>query len=119
MLIAIFTICGAINIGAQTTKDSLYVVAEQLPNACHFLPAPPDSSSAAFLDDVAQWQWSKTMASTERGARASLESRLELDALASIMAQVLELDTISAQQTPAIPYREDNLPTNNLLFCLV
>ncbi|MBO4820128.1 MAG: phosphatase PAP2 family protein [Prevotella sp.] len=102
MLIAIFTICGAINIGAQTTKDSLYVVAEQLPNACLFLPAPPDSSSAAFLDDVAQWQWSKTMASTERGARASLESRLELDALASIMAQVLELDTISAQQTPAI-----------------
>ena len=42
------------------------------------------------------------MASTARGARASQESRLGIDALASIMAQVLELDTISAQQTPAI-----------------
>ena len=102
MLTAILTLCGAMNIGAQTSNDSLYVVTELLPNACHFLPAPPDSSSAAFLDDVAQWQWSKTMASTARGARASQESRLGIDALASIMAQVLELDTISAQQTPAI-----------------
>ena len=102
MLTAIFTICGAINIGAQTFKDTIYVVAEQLPDACHFLPAPPDSSNAAFLDDVAQWQWGKSMAKTERGARASLESRIGPDAMASIMAQVLGLDTISAQQTPAI-----------------
>lgn len=102
MLTAILTLCGATHTGAQTSNDSLYVVAEQLPNACHFLPAPPDSSSAAFLDDVAQWQWSKTMAATERGARASLESRHDLEALSSIMAQVLELDTISHQQTPAI-----------------
>ncbi len=102
MLTAILTLCGAMNTGAQTSSDSIYVVAELLPNAVHFLPAPPDSSSAAFLDDVAQWQWSKSMALTERGARASVESRQGLEALASIMAQVLEIDTISAEETPAL-----------------
>ncbi len=102
MLTAILTICGAMNIGAQTSNDTIYVVEDLLPNAVHFLPAPPDSSSAAFLDDLAQWQWSKTMASTDRGARASLESRIGPAAMASVMAQVLELDTINAEQTPAI-----------------
>ena len=102
MLTAILTLCGATNTGAQTSSDSIYLVAELLPDALHFLPAPPDSSSAAFLDDVAQWQWSKSMTQTERGARASVESRKGLEALASIMAQVLEIDTISAEETPAL-----------------
>ena len=102
IITTILTICGVINVGAQTSNDTIYVVTELLPNAVHFLPAPPDSSSAAFLDDIAQWQWAKTMASTERGARASLESRLGTDAMASVMAQVLELDTINAEKTPAI-----------------
>ena len=102
MLAAILTLSGAMNTGAQTSSDSLYVVPSLLPNACYFLPAPPDSASARFLDDIAQWQWSKTMVSTERGARASCESRLDADAIASVMAQVLELDTISTEQTPAI-----------------
>ena len=100
---AILSLCGAMNAGAQTTDDNnLYVVAEQLPDAGYFLPAPPDSSSARFLDDIAQWQWGKTMISTERGARASRESRLDADAIASVMAQALELDTINDEQTPAI-----------------
>ena len=102
MLTTILTLCGAMNIGAQTSNDTIYVAPNLLPNAVYFLPAPPDSSNAAFLDDIAQWQWSKMMASTERGARASHESRLGPNAMASVMAQVLELDTISAEQTPAI-----------------
>ena len=102
MLTTILVLCSAMNIGAQTSNDTIYVVSELLPNAGYFLPVPPDSSSAAFLDDIAQWQWGKTMALTERGARASLESHFGPGAMASVMAQVLELDTISAEQTPAI-----------------
>ena len=102
LLTAILTLCGATNTGAQTINDSLYVVVEQMPDARYFLPAPPDSASARFLDDIAQWQWGKTVASTERGARASLESYISPDAMASVMAQALELDTICDEQTPAI-----------------
>ena len=102
MLAAIITLCGATNTSAQTIDDTLYVVPKQMPDAGFFLPVPPDSASARFLDDIAQWQWGKTVASTKRGARASLESRLGPDAMASVMAQVLELDTICEEQTPAI-----------------
>lgn len=99
-LTVILTLCS--NAVAQTSKDTFYVEPQLMPDAVKFLPAPPDSSSAAFLDDIAQWQWGKTVAPTERGARASLESNYEPDCIASIMAQVLELDTISEEQTPAI-----------------
>ena len=102
MLAAILTLCGVINVSAQTSNDTLYVGMEQLPDPGYFLPAPPDSSSAEFLDDIAQWQWGKTVASTVRGARASRESNLNLDTMASILSQVLALDTINAEQTPAI-----------------
>ncbi|MBR4728867.1 MAG: phosphatase PAP2 family protein [Prevotella sp.] len=104
MLAAILTLSGAMNAGAQPTDNgnNNYVVIEQLPDAGYFLPAPPDSSSAKFLDDIAQWQWGKTMASTERGARASRESLLDAYAIASVMAQVLQLDAIDDEQTPAI-----------------
>ena len=102
MLTAILTLCGAINVSAQTSSDTLYVGFDQLPDAGYFLPAPPDSSSAEFLDDIAQWQWGKTIAPTARGARASRESQISLGSLASILSQALELDTISAEQTPAI-----------------
>lgn len=99
MLAAILTLSGTMNAWGN---DSLYVVAKLLPDAGYFLPAPPDSVSARFLDDIAQWQWAKTVAKTERGARASRESHHSPFTLASIMAQVLQLDTISAEQTPAI-----------------
>ena len=99
---AILAFCGTITVGAQTGSDSIYVVPELLPDAGYFLPAPPDSSSAAFLDDIAQWQWGKTVANTQRGARASSESYAWPESMRSIMAQVLQLDTISNETTPAL-----------------
>ena len=102
LLTSILTLCSAMIAGAQETEVPHYVAIEQLPDARYFLPAPPDSSSVAFLDDIAQWQWGRTMVSTERGERASLESKFGLDVMASVMAQALELDTISEEQTPAI-----------------
>ena len=42
------------------------------------------------------------MAKTKRGVRASHESQIGLAAMAPMMAQALELDTIGNEQTPAI-----------------
>ncbi len=99
---AILVFCGTMNVGAQTGSDSIYVDAGQLPDAGYFLPVPPDSSSAAFLDDIAQWQWGKTVANTKRGERASSESYAWPESMRSIMAQVLQLDTISNEKTPTL-----------------
>ena len=86
---------------AQTKQDSIYLPPSMFPQAIHFLPAPPDSASYAFLDDIAQWQWAKTVPA-ERLARASRESLNSPDNMRMVMAQTLGLDTISAVQTPAL-----------------
>ena len=49
-----------------------------------------------------QWQWGKSVRSTERGAQASRESYKFAPSMFSVMAQVLGLDTITFEQMPAI-----------------
>ena len=87
---------------AQDAEDIVYVAPEDLPDALYYLPAPPDTASYVFIDDMAQWQWGKTMRETKRGAQASRESLWLPDIMRTVMAEVLELDTISDEQTPAL-----------------
>ena len=98
---AVATLLTTASAQAQTLQDSLYLLPDMFPQAIHFLPAPPDSASYAFLDDVAQWQWAKTVP-TERLARASRESLNAPETMRTVMAQCLDLDTIGAEQTPAL-----------------
>ena len=86
----------------DVVSDSIYVPLPMMPKPTVFLPALPDSVSAEFTDDMLQWQWGKSVRATERGAQASRESFNLSSSMASVMAQVLELDTISAEQTPAL-----------------
>ena len=97
----IAAIMARVPIQAQTRADSVYLPPFMLPDATYYLPAPPDSSSYAFLDDIAQWQWSKTVP-TKRLERASRESLSMPESMRTVMAQVLELDTIGVEQTPAL-----------------
>ena len=87
---------------AQESEDIVYVAPEDLPNATYFLPVPPDTTSYIFIDDMAHWQWGKTIRSTERGAQANRESLWLPDIMRTVMAEVLEIDTISDEQTPAL-----------------
>ena len=70
---AVATLMATLSVQAQTKADSIYLPPFMLPDATYYLPAPPDSASYAFLDDIAQWQWAKTV-DEERAARASRES---------------------------------------------
>ena len=72
-----------------------------LPKGSVFLPAPPDSVSPEFVDDMLQWQWGKSVRATERGAQAYRESYKFAPSMFNVMAQVLELDSITFEQTPA------------------
>lgn len=87
---------------AQAAEELVYVAPEELPDATYFLPVPPDTTSYIFIDDMAQWQWGKTMRSTERGTQANRESQWQPDIMRTVMAEVLEIDTISDEQTPAL-----------------
>lgn len=80
---------------------NLYVERENQPDGGIFLPAPPDTSSVAYIDDFMQWQWGKSMRSTERGERASLESASSTTETARIYSEALGFQ-ISRTETPAI-----------------
>ena len=117
MLADILFLCGSQNLVAQTATDSVYVFLEDQPDAGYFLPAPPDSVSTEFIDDLIQWEWGKKQRSTQRGEQASRESLWMSDIMRTVMAEVLELDTISDEATPALSrlltkaYNTSNLST--------
>lgn len=87
---------------AQLAGDSIYFHGADLPDAARFLPAPPDTSEARYLDDLVQWQWGKTQRPTPRGERASRETLWKLTVVQQEMAPILGLDTISREATPAL-----------------
>lgn len=87
---------------AQLSSDTVYVPIDQLPNAGYYLPAPPDTASMDYIDDILQWQWGKSQRPLARGRQANIESMWLPRTMESVIAQVLELDTISAEATPAM-----------------
>ena len=99
---AILTICGSLSVQAQTAEDSVYVFEADQPYGAHFIPAPPDSVSIDFMDDMLQWEWGKAQRLTPRGEKASRESQHGSNIIRKIMAEVLQIDTISDEKTPAL-----------------
>lgn len=79
----------------------VYVSAEQLPNAVHYLPAPPDTMSAQFSSDFQHWLWGKSQRGTARGTQASNESQYGLNRLALIMGPVIGV-SMSSARTPKL-----------------
>ena len=103
LLTAVLTLLGAQDAVAQhIVSDSIYTPPTLLPKGSVFLPAPPDSVSPEFVDDMLQWQWGKSVRATERGAQAYRESYKFAPSMFNVMAQVLELDSITFEQTPAL-----------------
>ena len=74
----------------------------QMPNAVHFLPAPPDTASAAFQYDKAQYRWGKEQRKdSTRLAIAVNDAIWSIDNICKIYSGVLGFE-ISEQNAPAI-----------------
>ena len=85
----------------RNSTQNIYIQREDQPNAAVFLPAPPDTSSVAYLDDFVQWQWGKSVRTTDRGERASQESASSTTEMARIFSEAIGIK-ISRTETPAI-----------------
>ncbi len=73
-----------------------------MPNAVHFLPAPPAESSDAFRYDQSQYQWGKQQRNdSTRLAIAVGDAVWSIDNICRIYSGVIGI-TISADATPAI-----------------
>jgi len=99
---ALLALLGSVSALAQTAEDTVYVYRADQPVAKNFLPLPPDTLSTDFIDDMLQCQWGRAQRYTPRGRQASRESLWHPDAMRSVMAQVLQIDTISDEATPAL-----------------
>ena len=95
--LTISTICAS----AQTDTSVVYTFIENMPDAGIYLPAPPDTASLEYADDVIQWQWGKTVRNTPRGAMANRDGKWGHEIMAEIYSGVLGF-TISEDSTPAI-----------------
>ena len=69
MLTAIMIVSNTQTLLGQTAEDTVYVFKSDQPDAGYFLPAPPDTASMDFTDDLLQWQWGKTQRNTLRGGK--------------------------------------------------
>lgn len=75
---------------------------QQMPNAVHFLPPPPDTGSAAFRYDVAQYQWGKAQRNdTARLEIARRDADWSVETICREFSGPVGL-TLSKEATPAI-----------------
>lgn len=73
-----------------------------MPNAVYYLPAPPDTGSAAFQYDKAQYRWGlEQRKDKERCAVAVSDAVWSVENICKIFKEPLGLE-ISAKATPAI-----------------
>lgn len=88
--------------GMAATAQRPLLDSLQMPNAVHFLPPPPDTASAAFQYDRAQYRWGKEQRKDPvRLAIAVSDAVWSIDNICKIYSGVLGID-ISRENTPAI-----------------
>lgn len=90
-----------ISASAQADTSKVYTFLENMPDAGIYLPAPPDTSSLEYADDVIQWQWGKTVRNTPRGAMANRDGKWGHEIMAEIYSGVFGF-IICEDSTPAI-----------------
>ena len=78
-----------------------YFSVPDMPNALHYLPAPPQTDEMRFAYDTAQYQWGKRMRPTARGAKAKADAEYSIARMAAIFSPVMGIE-ISKENTPQI-----------------
>lgn len=78
-----------------------YFTVPEMPNALHYLPAPPQTNEMRYTYDTAQYYWGKSIRNTPRGEKARLDAEYSIERIASVFSPVLGIE-ISQTKTPQI-----------------
>lgn len=78
-----------------------YFTTPEMPNALHYLPAPPQTNEMRYAYDTAQYQWGKRMRNTPRGEKARLDAVYSIVRMAEIFSPVIGIE-ISKKNTPKL-----------------
>lgn len=89
-------------VGPLAFAQEPLIIKEQMPNAVKFLPPPPDTASAAFQYDKAQYQWGMEQRKDDRRRAIAVSDAVwSVDNICRILSPAFGF-TISPQTTPAI-----------------
>lgn len=92
-------------ISAQAQEEEVvnaYFTQGEMPDMMVFLPGPPDSTSAAFLNDVARYYWGKEMRKDpERAAQATRDAVYGLETILTEFEEAFGMK-ITKEETPEI-----------------
>lgn len=105
ILITIAMLC-AMTQGAwaqdEETVVNAYFTTDEMPDMMKFLPGPPDSTSVAFMNDVARYYWGKEMRkNAERAAQATRDAVYGLETILTEFEEAFGMK-ISKDETPEI-----------------
>lgn len=78
-----------------------YFTSPEMPNALHYLPAPPLNNEMRFAYDTAQYNWGKSVRNTPRGEKARLDAEFSVKRIAEVFSPVMRIE-ISEKNTPQI-----------------
>ena len=94
----------AVSVYAQDEERVVdaYFTTGEMPDMMKFLPGPPDSSSVAFMNDVARYYWGKEMRKDpERAAEALRDAVYGLETILTEFEEAFGMK-VSQEETPEI-----------------
>ena len=59
LLITVAALCMTASLSAQKNDTTLYFTVDEMPDLIKCLPAPPDTCSAEFTNDILRYMWGK------------------------------------------------------------
>jgi acid phosphatase (class A) len=103
LLMAAVAMMTATNLSAQEEEVvNAYFTTDEMPDMMVFLPGPPDSTSMAFMNDVARYYWGKEMRNDpERAAQATRDAVYGLETILTEFEEAFGMK-ISKEDTPEI-----------------
>ena len=94
----------AVNLSAQEEEEvvNAYFTQGEMPDMMVFLPGPPDSTSVAFMNDVARYYWGKEMRNDpERAAQATRDAVYGLETILTEFEEAFGMK-VTKEDTPEI-----------------
>ena len=86
----------------EETVVNAYFTTGEMPDMMKFLPGPPDSTSVAFMNDVARYYWGKEMRNDpERAAEATRDAVYGLETILTEFEEAFGME-LSKEKSPEI-----------------
>ena len=102
-MLAAVAMMTATNLSAQEEEAvNAYFTTDEMPDMMVFLPGPPDSTSMAFMNDVARYYWGKEMRNDpERAAQATRDAVYGLETILTEFEEAFGMK-VTKEDTPEI-----------------